>query len=127
MQHMPNAVPPVSLGLLEQKRLLLMGRWKNIEPNIVRKSFRDHPWLFAYYCEPPADREDAQWYHALIFRDDHRSAYGAFELTSGEVNDVNFQTRFNLRNIATRVVTDENYRKTLLSESPHLPVIWRKH
>lgn len=104
-----------------------MGRWKNIEPNQVRRSLREHPWSFAYYCEPPDERDDGQWYHGLIFRSDDRKQFGAFELTSAGLDDVAFQTRNDLRQLATKIVSNDAYRNSLLSESPKLPVLWRRH
>jgi hypothetical protein len=104
-----------------------MGRWKNIEPTQVRRSLREHPWYFAYYCEAPEDRDDSQWYHALIFRDDDRQQFGAFELLSAEVDDVKFQARHDLRQLASKIVSNDAYRATLLSDSPQLPVLWRRH
>ena len=104
-----------------------MSRWQNIEPSIVRRSFRDHPWLFAWYCEGPEERDDEHWYHALIFRDQDRSMYGSLEFPGVDITVAAFEKRFNLRALAARIVTDAVYRATLLSDSPQLPVLWRKH
>src|SRR5262245_40282829 len=103
-----------------------MRRWYPVKPNRVRRSFRDHPWIFAYYFESPDERDDGMWYHALLFRDRDRTEFGALEFVDGEVTVPVFHRQHDLRAIASRIVTDSAYRNSLLQDSPRLRELWRR-
>jgi hypothetical protein len=77
--------------------------------------------LFATYIESPSERADGAWYTALHFRDADRTKFGVQEF----VGELPHHKR--LRAMATRVVVDAAYRKSLLSKKAELPQYWRRH
>jgi hypothetical protein len=98
------------------------GWWSEIEPTRLSKAYQDHPWVFAVYRESRRERDDGLDYTAFLFRDEERTAFGVKEWLSKDVdvqNDV-------LENLAHRVVTDARFRRSLLSDDPDLPLLWRK-
>jgi hypothetical protein len=93
-----------------------MGHWCEIKPHVTRK----HRWVFAEYYEFPSERPDKEWYAAFLFRDDDRTVFGIREYVGQLPN------RDDLRNLATKVVTDEAFRKTLVSDNAELRVMWKR-
>jgi hypothetical protein len=102
------------------------NRWFPFEPDRVRRSFQDHPWVFAYYFQPPEERDDGKWYHAVVFRDEDRTQFGAFEFVAADVTVPDFDRRYDKRRIAARIVTDAEFRESLLRDSPELRELWRR-
>jgi hypothetical protein len=102
------------------------NRWFLVEPGRVRRSFQNHPWVFAYYFETPEERDDGKWYHAVVFRDADRTQFGAFEFIAEDVTVPDFEKRYNKRRIAARIITDTEFRNSLLRDSPELRVLWRR-
>jgi hypothetical protein len=99
------------------------GRWSEIEPTRLAKTHKDHPWVFADYRESSSERGDGLNYVAFLFRDQDRKIFGIKEWLGKDVlvrNDV-------LEKMAHRVVVDSKYRKSLVSDDPDLPVLWKKH
>jgi hypothetical protein len=94
-----------------------MGIWSDIKPKAKRK----HPWVFAQYLETPSERADGQWYIAFLFRDLHRTMFGIHEFVGRLPHDKD------LRHMATRVVVDGAYRKSMLSDRAELPKWWKRH
>jgi hypothetical protein len=92
----------------------------------VRRSFQNHPWVFAYYFQAPEEREDGKWYHAVVFRDEGRKQFGAFEFIGEDVTVPDFERRYNKRRIAARIITDPEFRNSLLRDSPALCELWRR-
>jgi len=103
-----------------------VNRWFPIEPGRVRRSFQDHPWVFAYSFQTPEERDDGQWYHAVVFRNEDRTEFGAFEFLAEGVTVPDFERRYNKRRIAARIITDAKYRTSLLRDSPELRELWRR-
>lgn len=101
--------------------------WCSIEPAKVKRSFRDHPWVFAYYFQSPDEREDGKWYHAVLFRNEDRTEFGAYELVAADVTVPDFEKRCDKRRIAAKIITDAEFRKQLLRESSDLRDLWRRH
>jgi len=98
------------------------GWWSDIEPTRLSKTYKDHPWVFAAYRESAHQRDDDLSYAAFLFRNHDRTVFGVKEWLGKDVlvrNDV-------LEKIAHRVVVDSRYRKSLISDDPDLPVLWRK-
>lgn len=102
------------------------NRWFPIKPNRVRRSSRDHPWVFAYYFQSPKERDDEKWYHAIMFRDQNRTKFGAFEVVAQDLPVQSFDRRYNKRRIATRIVIDNEFRESLLRDTPELRDLWRR-
>jgi hypothetical protein len=94
-----------------------MGHWCGITPHVTRK----HPWVFANYYEFASDRDDNQQYSAFLFRDQDRTVFGIREFLGDSPH------WDDLRQMATRVVTDDTFRKSLLSDRADLPKMWKKH
>jgi len=79
---------------------------------------RNHPRLFAQYLETPSEREDGNYYPAFLFRKEDRTVFGVKEFWEWP--------RADLRDLATHVVLDAEFRKTLISDDPMLPKMWKK-
>lgn len=103
-----------------------MNHWFPIEPHRVRRSFRNHPWVFAYCFQAPDERDDGKWYHAIVFRDEGRTQFGAFEFIEEGVTVPDFERRYDKRQIARRIVTDAEFRESLLRDSSELRGLWRR-
>jgi hypothetical protein len=98
------------------------GWWSAIEPTRLSKTYQDHPWVFAVYRESSSERDDGLSYIAFLFRNEERTVFGLKEWLGKDArvrNDV-------LEKMAHRVVTDATFRKSLLSEDPDLPLLWKK-
>jgi hypothetical protein len=94
-----------------------MGRWIEIKPKTKIK----YPWHFAYYCEAPSENSDNEWYVSFLFRNDDRSIFGRQEYSGKNYQRVNFQK------MAVRTALDDAYRKTMISDDPLLPKLWKRH
>ncbi len=95
-----------------------MPLWNEIKPFRLKPQ-DDGTWLFAVYSEFPSERDDNQCYSAFLFRNGDGTVFGIREWTGSLVH------RKTLRQIATRVVQDATYRRSLISEDPSLPKMWR--
>ena len=104
----------------------MANRWFPIEPYRVRRSFQNHTWMFAYYFQTPDERDDGKWYHAVVFRDQDRTQFGAFDFIAEDVTVPAFERQFDKRRIALRIITDEGYRNSLLRDSPELRELWQR-
>ncbi len=92
--------------------------WNEIKP--FRLKPRDHgSWLFAVYTEFPSERDDDQWYSAFLFRNKEGTIFGIREWTGKLLH------RKIMRHMATRVAQDATYRRSLISDDPSLPKMWR--
>jgi hypothetical protein len=96
-----------------------MGRWCEIKPTISRRL--KHPWIFAFYYETPIERDDNLWYEAFLFRNEERTVFGLKEQVGAH------PTTQNRRAMARRVITDREFRDSLVSADPDLPRMWKKH
>ncbi|MBN1126533.1 MAG: hypothetical protein JXA82_16120 [Sedimentisphaerales bacterium] len=95
-----------------------MGWWSEIKPLRLGKKDRNHPWIFIAYHESPSQREDNQWYTAFLFRNKERNIFGMkeiFDLVHEQI----------LRELATRVVKDGEFRKAMISNNPDLSKMWK--
>jgi len=97
-----------------------------IEPGRVRRSFQKHQWVFAYYFQMPEERDDGRWYHAVVFRDENRTQFGAFEVVAEGMTVPDFDRQYDKRRIAARIITDAEFRKSLLQDSSKLRELWRR-
>src|SRR4030095_5595571 len=87
-----------------------MGIWSDIKPKAKRK----HQWVFSQYLETSSERADGQWYVAFLFRDTDRALFGIREFVGRLPHDKD------LRHMATRVIVDDAYRESMLSDRPEL-------
>lgn len=101
-----------------------MHQWFPVTPHRVR--VQNHPWVFAYYVQPPEQRNDGKWRHALLFRNEDRTEFGAFEVIAEKFTMADFERRYDVRKIAARIVDDAKYRRSLLQDSPDLLELWSK-
>ena len=102
------------------------NRWFAVEPGQVRRSFQNHPWVFAYYFQTPDERDDGKWYHAVVFRDNDRTQFGAFEFIAEDVTVPDFERQYDTRRIAARIITDAEFRNSLVRDSQELRQLWRR-
>ncbi len=98
------------------------GWWTEIEPPRLSKTYQGHPWIFAAYRESASDRNDGQSYTAFLFRNKERTVFGIKEWLG---NDVLVRNDW-LEKTAYRVITDTNFRKSLVSNDPDLPTLWKR-
>ena len=89
------------------------------EPKNLGKHWQKNDWMFAEYYESAKDRADERPYRAFLFRSKDRKIFGLKEFYEDR------QTDFRL--LAARVVTDENFRRTLIADDEDLPKIWKRH
>lgn len=101
----------------------LFGRWSSIEPTRLSKTYQDHPWVFADYREFGNDRDDGLSYVAFLFRNRDRTLLGIKKWLGKDVlvkHDI-------LEKMAYQVVVDGEFRRSLISNDPALPILWKKH
>jgi hypothetical protein len=104
------------------KRERFFGWWVHVEPMRLAKTHRGHPWIFAVYRESAYQRDDGLNYTTFLFRDKKWKVFGVREWLGNEVavrNDF-------LEKMAHRVVADESFRRSLVSDDPDLPLMWKK-
>ncbi len=89
------------------------------QPKNLAKHLSKHDWIFAEYRETPEYRTDGKTYRAFLFRSKDRNLFGVKEFY-GEVT-VDF------RQMASRVVADQIFRETLISDDEDLRKIWKRH
>jgi hypothetical protein len=95
------------------------GHWAEITPTRLSKK-RPKSWLiFATYFEFPSDRDDCREYKAFLFRNNERTVFGLKEYRDWQMVDY--------RKLATRVVQDKEFRKSLISEDSDSPKIRKRH
>ena len=93
---------------------------KSVHAEDVPAHLKDHPWEFAVYSE----RDGPLWrdkliYRALVFRNRNHTLYGVKEwLDPGAPRD--------LSKMARRIVIDEKFRQSLITDDPRIPGIWAK-
>ena len=92
-----------------------MGIWSEIKPRCRSKLH----WRYAHYVEAPSERGDGNWLDAIYFRDEERKCFGKLEFV-GQLE------RRDFRSIATKIELDEDYRRSLLSDDPDLPKLWKR-
>lgn len=96
------------------------GLWRDLNAKGLAKRDQNHGWVFAYYIQTPSDRGDDCWYEALLFRNVARTVFGIKEFTDLVHQRV-------IERMTARVVQDEVYRETLMSDAPILPLLWKRH
>lgn len=89
------------------------------QPRNLGKHAQKHEWIFAEYYEYPEHRRDEKPYRAFLFRNKDRTIFGLKEFYEERKTD--------FRQLATRVVTDKNFRESLFSDDEDLPKIWKRH
>lgn len=95
-----------------------MSMWNAIKPYRLKPQ-DDGAWSFASYVEFPSERDDGQWYEALLFRSTDGTVFGVREFRGSLVPG------HTLRKMATKVVLDARYRKSLISDDPWIKKMWR--
>ena len=88
-------------------------------PKNLPKHQLKHEWIFAQYSEAPALRNDEQSYTVFLFRNQTRTIFGKKEFW--EVTPTDF------RQMASRVVTNKDFRDSLISDDEDLRKIWKRH
>ncbi len=97
------------------------GLWEYVEPYRLGSGQRNHGWRFGLLMEPPSERDDGQWYTAFLFRNKERTVFGLREWLG-----LPLPHHRDLRQMATRVVKDEAFRKALLTGDPDVEETWKK-
>jgi hypothetical protein len=96
-----------------------MGHWLEFKANVPRRL--KHPWKFAFYYETPSERDDKLWYEAFLFRNEERSVFGIKEQVGAH------PMMQNRRAMARQVISNTEFRNSLVSTDPDLPRMWKKH
>ncbi|HVE56917.1 MAG TPA: hypothetical protein VNB22_08810 [Pyrinomonadaceae bacterium] len=95
------------------------GYLSDITPTRLSKKDLNHGWIFAIYIESPPKRDDGRDYKAFTFRNAERTIFGLKEYWDWQIVD--------FRKLATRVIQDKEFRKSLISSDPDLLKIWKRH
>jgi hypothetical protein len=82
-----------------------------VRPKLLAKHLQKNEWIFA--------RNDEKEYRILFFRNKNRTIFGYKEFF-GKIDG-------DLRAIASRIVSDQKFRETLISDDEVLPKIWKRH
>ena len=93
-----------------------MGVWTEIKP----QGRLSKKWKFASYVETPREREKDTWYVAFLFRDEDFTQFGIREWCESTPHTPD------LRKMAMRVISDDAFRQSLLSDREDLPSLWKK-
>lgn len=96
-----------------------VGRWHDITPRGLSRRDADHAWVFAVYWESAAERDDRRDHEWFLFRDEAFERFGVIERSEWTHLDAH-------RARAARIVRDEAYRRSLLSDDPSLPTRWQR-
>jgi hypothetical protein len=96
----------------------MLSVWSDVKPFRLKRH-DDRTWVFAHYFELPSNSGEIRRYSALLFRNKERTVFGIREFIG---TSVNWQS---IRQVATKVVQDATYRKSLISDDPSLPKMWR--
>jgi len=89
------------------------------QPKNLAKHLYKHEWIFAEYAEPSSQRTDGKSYRAFLFRNEDRTVFGVKEFWG--------QCSTDFRQMASRVVADDIYRESLISDDEDLRKIWKRH
>jgi hypothetical protein len=95
-----------------------MPHWSEIKPYQMKRK-DDHHWLFAEYVEFPWETGDGSWLSVFLFRNKERTVFG-IRKWEGLIH------RDDLRKMATKIIQDAEYRKSLISDDPNVPKMWRR-
>jgi hypothetical protein len=98
----------------------LSGYWTEIKPKGLSRQKNRDTWFFAEYYEVPSQRDDGQWYTALLFRNEKRTLFGIKEFPGSTLH------HDDLRQMANKIIQDKGFRESLLSDNPDLPKMWKK-
>jgi hypothetical protein len=89
------------------------------QPKNLARHLYGHEWIFAQYTESPSQRSDARPYSVFLFRNKDRTIFGKKEFW--DLSSVDF------RQMASRVITDKEFRDGLISDDEDLRKIWKRH
>jgi hypothetical protein len=98
------------------RELNSMGIWTEIK----LRGRASKKWKFARYIETPRERAAYTWYMAFLFRNERYTQFGIrewFERTPHTPD---------LGKMAMRVISDDAFRRSLLSDREELPRWWKK-
>ena len=95
------------------------GYLSELNPTRLSKKDQNHCWILAVYYQFPSNRDDGRDYKAFLFRNDERTIFGYKEVWDNQIVD--------FRKLATRVIQDKEFRKSLISDDPDLPKVWKRH
>lgn len=88
-------------------------------PKNLPKHLQKNDWIFAEYYEKLEQRTDKKSYRAFLFRNKDRTVFGIKEFWD--------EPSVDFRLLASRVVTDKNFRENLISDDEALRKIWKRH
>ncbi len=88
-------------------------------PKHLGKHQKKQEWIFAEYFERPEQREDKKSYRAFVFRNKSRTVFGLKEFYNEGKTD--------FRALAGKVVSDNEFRDSLISDDKDLPKLWKRH
>lgn len=88
-------------------------------PKNLGKHQQKHEWIFAEYFEHPEQRKDKKSYRAFVFRNKSRTAFGLKEFYN--------EAKTDFRALAAKVISDNEFRESLISDDEDLPKLWKRH
>jgi hypothetical protein len=121
---------PAALAIVERLRPVdrpliadtpVIGDWREIF--LSERRFKNTDWRFAVYSESSFSRTDGQAYVAFLFRNKHKSIWGVQEVL-GEGASIHRPQHW--QRMAARVIDDQAFRESLISNDPDLPAMWRR-
>lgn len=89
------------------------------KPKNLAIHLQKHEWIFAEYFEKPEQRDDEKSYRAFLFRSADRTIFGIKEFFD--------EPSVDFRKLASRVVSDKQFRDDLVTEDEDLRKIWKRH
>jgi len=89
------------------------------QPKNLAKHQQKHEWIFAEYFEKPEQRKDKKSYRAFLFRSQDRTIFGIKEFWD--------EPSIDFRRLASRVVSDKEFRDGFISDDEDLRKIWKRH
>jgi hypothetical protein len=99
-----------------------MSYFTEILPSKTKGTLKNREWKFMLYQESPFERKDQRDYCAFLFRDEDRTLFGMKEYFDDDILPID-----KFRDLAAKVVRDSQLRKSLLSDNPDLPRLWKRH
>ncbi|MDR2689594.1 MAG: hypothetical protein LBB76_07520 [Azoarcus sp.] len=99
----------------------VLGLFNYVKPRKLKAKHQTDEWVFGSYVETPSQREDGLWFSALLFRDKERTIFGALVCLGKEL------PHWDARQWATRVLLDQEYRDSQVTEDESLVKLWKRH
>lgn len=98
----------------------MAGHWREVVPRRLKSSHNPHDWIFAYFLEFGSQRADGKDFRAYLFRSRDRAVFGSYVLGPDK-------SAPDVRDWATRVVIDKEFRERHITDDEELIALWKHH